>query len=68
MICEVSLEVIVEELASVIAIEAEDGEREAFFDEDELLKDAGFSFSPDGPLFRPSCGNIGKVNRIGKHS
>lgn len=63
-----SLEVIVEELASVVAIEAEDGEGEAFFDEDELLKDAGFSFSPDGALFCPSSGDIDQIDGIDVHS
>ena len=63
-----SLEVIVEELASIVTIEAEDGEREAFFDEFELLKDAGFSLSPDGSLLCPASGDIDQIDGIDVHS
>jgi hypothetical protein len=34
----------------------------------DLLEDVGFSFSPDGSLFRPSGGNIDAVKGIGEHS
>jgi hypothetical protein len=58
----------VEELAAVIAIEAEDGEREGFFDVFDLLKDAGFTRSPYGALFCPAGGDIDEVDGIGVHS
>jgi hypothetical protein len=62
---EVSDEGPVEELTAVIAIEAEDGEREGFFDVFDLLKDAGFARSPYGALFCPAGGDIDEVDGIG---
>ena len=61
-------EMVIEELTAIVGIKAQEGKREHFFDIFDLFQNAFFSFAPDGPLFRPSCGNIGKVNRIGKHS
>lgn len=61
---KVPLEVIIEELASIVAIEAEEGEREAFFNEFDLLQDGGFSLSPDGPLFGPTGGDIEQIDGI----
>ena len=54
----------VEELPSVIAIEASYGKGEGFFDVFDLLQDIGFSFSPDGALFGPSGGDIDEVEGI----
>ena len=65
---KVSQEVLVEELSSVVAIEAEDGEREGFFDAFDLLEDLSFSLSPDGPLFGPAGGDIDEVQSIDVHS
>jgi hypothetical protein len=61
---KVSLEVIVKELASVVAIEAEDGEREGFFDIFDLSQNVRFSLSPDGALFGPTGGDIYEVDGI----
>ncbi len=47
---EVAVEVVVQEFGSVIAVEAEEGEREGGFDIMDLFQDTGFSFAPDGSL------------------
>ena len=59
-------EVMVEELRSVVTIEAQQGERQAGFDIFDLLQDIRFSFSPDGSLFGPAGGDVDAVNRIGE--
>jgi len=65
---EVFEEVIIEELASVIAIEAAKGEGQGSFDVFDLLEDVGFTFSPDGSLFGPTGGNIDAIQGIGEHT
>ena len=65
---KVPLEVIVEELAAIITIEAEDGERKGFFDVFDLFQDPCFTFSPYGALFGPSGGYIYEVDGIDVHS
>ena len=67
-LCEVFEEVIIEELAAIIAIEAEQREGQRVFDLFDLFKDIGFAFSPYGSLFRPARGNVNAVNGIGEHS
>ena len=59
---------IIEEFAAIVAIEAEQGEGQRFFDVFDLFEDVGFPFSPDGSLFRPAGGNIHAVDGIGEHS
>jgi len=61
-------EVIIEELAAIVTIEAAQGEGERFFDVFDLFEDVGFPFSPDSSLFRPAGGNVDTVNGIGEHS
>ena len=34
----------------------------------DLFEDVGFSFSPDGSLFRPAGGNVHAVDGIGEHT
>jgi hypothetical protein len=53
---------------AVIAIEAEEREREGFFDVFDLFQDAGFARSPDGALFSPSGGDVNEVDGIGVHT
>ena len=65
---EVPQEVVIEELAVVVAIEAEVGERAGFFDVFDLFERLGFAFAPDGALLGPSGGNIDKVNGIDVHT
>jgi hypothetical protein len=65
---KVSEEVIIEKLASVVTIEAEQGERQSLFDLFNLFEGIGFSFAPDGSLFSPAGGNIDAVNGIGEHT
>ncbi len=65
---EVPDEVMVEELAAIIAIKAEEGEWEGFFEVFDLFEDTGFPFSPDGPLFCPSGSDIDEVEGIGVHT
>ena len=65
---KMSLEVIVEELTSVIGIEAEDREREVFFDVFDLFQDSCFALSPYGTLLSPSGGDIYEVDGIGEHT
>jgi hypothetical protein len=67
-LCEVPEEVIIEEFASVVAIEAKEGEGQGFFDVFNLLEDVGFPFSPDRSLFRPTGGDVNAVNAIGEHT
>ena len=62
---EVADQVVVEEFASVIGVEAEEGERERMFDMADLLEDPGFPFSPDGSLFGPAGGDIDAIEGIG---
>jgi len=66
--CKVSEEVIIEELTSVITIEAEDRERECSFDVFDLFQDSGFTLSPYGALFGPAGGDIYEVDCIDVHS
>jgi hypothetical protein len=61
-------EMIIEELAAIVRIQAEQGEGERSFDVFDLLEDVGFSFSPGGSLFRPAGGNINAVNGLGEDS
>ena len=65
---KVSLEMIVEELSSIIAIEAKQGEREGFFDVFDLFQDAGFPFSPNRSLLGPSGSDVDEVDGIDVHS
>jgi len=65
---KVSEEVIVEELASVVAIEAEDWEREGFFDVFDLFQDSALSFSPDCALFSPPGSDIDEIYGVDVHS
>jgi hypothetical protein len=65
---EVTEEVVVEEFGAVIAVEAEEGEREIGFDVMDLFEDAGFSFAPYGSLFGPGRGDIDGVDGIGEHA
>ena len=65
---EVPEEMIVEELAAVIAIKAADREREVFFDVLDLIQDTSLALSPYGTLFCPAGGDINEVNGIGVHS
>jgi len=60
-ILEVSDQMPLEEFAAVVAIEAKDGEWQGGFDRDDLLQYRAFSFSPDSPLFSPSCGDVGDI-------
>jgi len=65
---KVSEEVIVEELTSIITIEAKEGKREGFFDVFDLFQDCWFTLSPDGALFGPAGGDIYEVNGVDIHS
>ncbi len=64
---KMSQEVIIEEFGSIIAIEAQQGEGERFFDSLDLFEDSCFSLSPDRSLFTPAGGDIDAVNGIGEH-
>jgi len=61
-------EVIIEKLASIVTIEAAQGERQSLFDLFNLFEGIGFSFTPDGSLFSPTGGNIDAVDGIGEHT
>jgi hypothetical protein len=65
---KVSLEMIVEELASTVAIESKDREREGFFDVLDLFQDACFTFSPYGTLFSPTGGDIDEIDGVDIHA
>ena len=59
---------IIEKLASVITIEAEDREEECFFDVFDLFQNPGISFSPDCALFSPPGGDIDEIDGVDVHS
>lgn len=59
---------VIEELASIVAIKAKQGERESLFDLFDLFEGVGFSFAPDGALFGPAGGNVNTVDGIGEHA
>ena len=65
---EVAVEVVVEEFGAVIAVEAEEGEGQGFFDIFDLFQDSGFSFTPGGALFGPAGSDIDAVDGVGKHA
>jgi hypothetical protein len=65
---KMSEEVIIEKLASIVAIEAKQGEGQSLFDLFDLFEGIRFSFAPDGPLFGPAGGNIDAINGIGEHT
>jgi hypothetical protein len=59
--------VIIKELATIVAIEAKQGEGQNLFDLFDLFEGVRFSFAPDGSLFSPAGSNVNTVNRIGEH-
>ena len=63
---EMTHEVVVEELRSVVAVKAEELEGERLFDVTELFEDIGFAAAPDGALFAPSGGDVDTVDGIGE--
>ncbi len=65
---EVAIEVVVKEFGAVVAVEAEERERERGFDVMDLLEDAGFAFAPYGALFGPAGGDIDGVDGVSEHA
>jgi hypothetical protein len=65
---KVSQEVVVEELGAVVGIETKQGEWQGLFDIFDLFQDVTFSFTPDGPLFGPTGGDINTVKGISEHA
>ena len=65
---KVSLEVIVEELASIVTIESKDRKREGVFDLLDLFQDTCFTFSPYGTLFGPAGGDIDEIDSVDIHT
>jgi len=65
---EVAVEVVVKEFGAVIAVEAEEGKGQGFFDIFDLGQDAGFAFSPGGALFVPGGGDVEAVDGVGEHA
>jgi hypothetical protein len=65
---KMSEEVIIEKLASIVAIKAKQEEGQSLFDLFELFEGVGFAFTPDGALFGPSGGNVDTVDGIGEHA
>ena len=62
---EVAQEMLVEELAAVVAIEAEKREGHACFDVFDLFQDVSFAAPPNGALFGPGCGDVDEVHGVG---
>jgi len=58
----------IEKLGAIVGIEAQEGERERFFDILDLFQDTGFPFPPGSPLFGPCGGDVDGVNGIGEHA
>ena len=65
---EMAVEVVVKEFGAVVAIEAEEREREKGLDMLDLLEDIGLAFAPDGSLFGPAGGDIDGVEGVGEHA
>ena len=65
---EVAQQVVVEELGAVVGIETKQGEWQGLFDIFDLFQDVTFSFTPDGPLFGPTGGDINTVKGISEHA
>ena len=65
---EMVVEVVVKEFGAVIAVEAEEGEGQRFFDIFDLGEDTGFSFAPGGALFVPGGGDVDAVDGVGEHA
>lgn len=63
-----SLEVLIEELSTIIAIEPKNGKRESFFDILDLFQRPCFPLSPDYQLFGPTGSDIYEDDAIGIHS
>ena len=63
-VLEVADEVPIEEFRAVVAVKAEEMERDAGFDVLELFYDIDLAFAPNGALFGPSGSDIGGVERI----
>ena len=59
---------IIEELATIVAIEAKQGEGQSLFDPFDLFEGVRFSFAPDGSLFGPAGGNIDAIDGVGEHT
>ena len=64
---EMTQQMVIEELRSVIAIESEEAEGQSVLDMVDLFEDATFSLSPDRSLFAPAGSDIHTVNRVGEH-
>ena len=64
---EMTKQMVVEELRSVIAIKAQQREGQSLLDVVELLEDARFPLSPDRSLFAPARSDIHTVNGVGEH-
>jgi hypothetical protein len=60
--------VIIEELPSIVAIKAKQGEGQGLFDLFDLIESIGFPFAPDGALFGPTGGNVDTVDGIGERA
>lgn len=65
---EVVEQMIVEELPTVVGVEAEDGERKIVFQGVQSVEDACLPAPPDSSKGRPSGGDIDEVDRVDKAS
>src|SRR5208283_4073141 len=65
---KMAVQMIIEELTTIVGIKAQEREREHFFDVFDLFQDTFFSFAPDSPLFSPSGGDIDEINGISEHT
>lgn len=64
---KVTKQMVVEKLRSVIAVKSEKTKGQRPLDMVDLFEDAGFSLSPDRPLFAPARRDIDTVKRVGEH-
>jgi hypothetical protein len=64
---KVTKEMVVEKLRSVIAVKSEKTKGQRLLDMVDLFEDAGFSLSPDRPLFAPAGSDIDTVKSVGEH-
>jgi hypothetical protein len=64
---KVAKEMVVEKLRSVVAVKSEKTKGQRPLHMVDLFEDAGFSLSPERPLFAPAGRDIDTVKRVGKH-
>ncbi len=67
-VAEVAYQMVIEELCSVVSVEAKDGKGQRFFHVLDLFEDTPFSLPPDSTLLSPPRSDIDEVDGIDIHA